>query len=152
MDQSVVHEEKIDMSQLLRFVVTFFSVLFDEHGFLIKGSNNAGNRFSGASILLGSNEVEIFIAIERDEITAHFRSLYDKRKNNWYSSEIILAHLGYAEEHGVLNETNASLIRDQLPEILNCFHEAEVGRTLKNLDDIEKRKSNQHQQSESSPK
>ena len=83
-------EELIIMTKLLEFIITFLSTLFDDYGFLIRESKNTGNRFSGASILMASDEMEIFLAIERDEITAYFRSRFDKRKNNWYSTEVVL--------------------------------------------------------------
>lgn len=137
----MVHEEKIKMTQLLQFIVTFLPSLFDEYGFYIKESKNSGNRFSGSSILIASSEVEIFLAIERDEMTSYFRSLFDKRKSNWYSSEVILALLGHIECRGVLDENNSSLIRDEMSEILKRFHKNEIRETLRLLDGIEKERS-----------
>jgi len=131
------------MIQLLKFIVAFLPALFDEYGFLIKESKNSGNRFSGASILMVSSEVEIFLAIERDEITAFFRSMFDKRKSNWYSIEIILALLGHKDCSGVLDDYNSSLIRDELPQIINRFHKSEIEETLRLLDGTEKERSKQ---------
>ncbi|MDZ4183827.1 MAG: hypothetical protein U1D97_02470 [Desulfuromonadales bacterium] len=129
------------MIQLLKFIVSYLSALFDEYGFQLKASENSGNRFSGASILMASRDLEIFLAIERDEITADFRSVFDKRERNWYSIDIILSFLGHRCLSGVLDDQNASLMRDGLPEIIDCFRESNVERTLKLLDGLEKERS-----------
>lgn len=127
------------MIQLLKFIVSFLSVLFDEYGFLIKESKNSGNRFSGASILLTSSDVEIFLAIERDEITACFRSMFDKQKSNWYSAEVVLSLLGYQDCLGIMNNHNSLLLRNKIPEVMRRFSESEFEKTLRQLDEIEKR-------------
>ena len=129
------------MTQLLKYIISYFSILFDEYGFLIKESNNTGNKFSGASILLTSSELEIFLAIERDEITAFFRSVFDKRKNNWYSTDVILNFLGNKNSLGILNDTNSNMLRDGLPELVQRFHKNKIEETLELLDKIEKKKS-----------
>lgn len=126
------------MTQLLKFIITFLSALFDEYGFFIKESKNSGNRFTGASVLISSDEVEIFLAIEREEITAYFRSLFDKRKNNWYSLDTVLSFLGYANASGVIDKRNSNLIRDELSRIINRFSKSEFEKTLVMLDGIEK--------------
>ena len=126
------------MTQLLKFIVTFLSALFDDYGFWIKESKNTGNRFSGASILMASDDVEIFLSIERDEITAYFRSICDKRKNNWYSTEVVLALLGHGDCLGVLDDRNSSLVEKELPNIIKRFQKSEVEETVKLLDKIEK--------------
>jgi len=141
MGQPVVHAEEVNMIQLLKFIITYFQPLFEEYLFMIKDSENAGNRFSGASILMVSNEMEIFLAIERDEITADFRSIFDNRKSSWYSIDIILALLGYKGFSGVLDDRSSSLIRDELPEIIDRFGASKVEETLRLLDKLEKERS-----------
>jgi hypothetical protein len=137
----MVHAKGINMIHLLKFIVTFLSALFEEYGFLIIESKNSGNRFLGASILMVSSEVEIFLAIERDEMTIRVRSLYDKRKNNWYSIEIILALLGHKDCYGVLDDRNSSLIQNELSEIIHRFSKSKIAETLRLLDGIEKERS-----------
>lgn len=129
------------MVQLLKYIVTYLSSIFDDYGFLIKNSTNSGNRFSGASILMASSEIEIFLAIERDEITMSFRSLFDKKKNNWYSSEVILALFGHTECCGIMNDYRSLLIKDEFSEIVNRFRKSEVEETLRLLNGIEKEMS-----------
>lgn len=142
MGKPVVDAEKVMvMMQLLKFIITFLSALFDDYGFLIKESKNTGSRFSGASILMASDEMEIFLAIERDEITAYFRSRFDKRKNNWYSTEVVLALLGHRDCLGVLDDRNSSLVKKELPGIIKRFQKPEAEKTLKFLDNIEKERS-----------
>ena len=129
------------MIQLLKFIVTYLASLFDEYNFQIKEANNAGNRFSGASILMASDEVEIFLAIERDEITADFHSVFDKRKRNWYSVDIIFNLLGYKNVSGVLDDRSSPLLRDELKKIIDRFHKSEIEETLKLMDRIKKERS-----------
>lgn len=141
MGQSVVYAKEIIMIKLLQFIVRFLSSLFDEYGFSITASNNSGNRFAGASILMASSEMEIFLAIERDEITAQFRSVYDKRKNNWYSAEIVLDLIGRKSCLGVLDDRIGSYIQSDLPAMISRFRKTEVEQTLKILDEIEKERA-----------
>jgi hypothetical protein len=140
MGQSMVHAKEIIMIKLLQFIVMFLSSLFEEHGFSITASNNSGNRFAGASILMASSEMEIFLAIERDEITAQFRSVFDKRKSNWYSVEIVLALVGRENCLGVIDDRIGSYIQSDLPAIISRFGKIEVEQTLKILDEIEKKR------------
>lgn len=126
------------MTKLLQFILTFLSDLLDQYGFLITSSSNSGNAFSGASIIMASTEIEIFLAIERDEITAQFRSVYDKRKNNWYSAEIVLALVGHKKCLGVLDDRTGSHLKSELPAIIDYFQKSNIERTLKRLDEIEK--------------
>jgi hypothetical protein len=141
MGKSVEFAEKIKMTKLRDFIDKYLSSLLDEYDFLLKESKNSDNSFYGESVLVASSEVEIFIAIERDEITADFRSLFDKRKNNWYSSDVIFALLGHTACLAVLNHNNATLLRDKLPEILTLFRESKIKETLKLLDEIEDERS-----------
>lgn len=122
----MVHAKILIMNKILKFILKYLSSLFDEYGFSIMKSNNSGNRFSGASILLASDEIEIFIAVERDEITAQFRSVFDKRKNNWYSAEVVLALFDYKNCNGVLDDRVGSFIKDELSVIINRFRKAEM--------------------------
>lgn len=127
------------MIQLLRFIITFLPELFEKYGFFIKNSNNSGNRFAGASILMASGEVEIFLAIERDEITASFRSLFDEKNNNWFSTDMVLAALGHKGFSGVVDDRTASLLRDELPVLMNRFQKADFKETVRLLSEIKKR-------------
>ena len=129
------------MIQLLTFIVSVFATLFEKHQFYIKQSSNSGNRFHGSSILLSSADVEVFTAIERDEITVCFRSTHDRRQSNWYSAELILSLLGHPDCPGVMNEQNSGLLRDALPEILHRFRTDAVGETLSRLDEIKRRRN-----------
>jgi len=129
------------MTKLLKFILKYLSNLFDEYGFSITKSNNSGNRFSGASILLASAEMEIFMAVERDEITAQFRSVFDKRKNNWYSAEDVLALFEHKNCLGVLDDRVGSYIKDELSAIISRFQKSEIEQTLGLLDKIEKERS-----------
>jgi len=139
--QSVVYAEDVNMIHLRKFITTYLQALLDEYGFSIKTCEDSGNRFHGASIHMVSSEMEIFLAIERDEITAEFRSVFDKRKSKWYSGDIILTFIGHGGFSGVLDDRSASLIRDHLPEIINCFQKSKIEKTLKLLDEIKKERS-----------
>lgn len=129
------------MIVLLKFIVRFLSDLFEKYGFAIISSKNSGCRFSGASILMASSEMEIFLAVERDEITVQFRSVFDKRKNNWYSAEIVLALFEYKNCLGVLDDRAGSYIKEELSAIVARFQKSEVEKTLRLLDEIEKERS-----------
>jgi hypothetical protein len=129
------------MTKLLQFIISFFSDLLDRYGFWISSSSNSGNAFSGASIVMASSEMEIFLAIERDEITAQFRSVFDTRKNNWYSAEIVLALVGHENCLGVLDDCIGNYLKNELPAIIDRFQKSNVERTLKRLDEIEKERT-----------
>jgi len=122
------------MTKLLQFIMTFLSDLLDQYGFRITSSSNSGNIFSGASIVMASSEMVLFLAIERDEITAQFRSVFDTRKNNWYSAEIVLALVGHENCLGVLDDRIGNYLKNDLPAIINRFQKSNVEQTLKKLD------------------
>jgi hypothetical protein len=129
------------MTKLLQFIMTFLSDLLDQYGFRITSSSNSGNIFSGASIVMASSEMVLFLAIERDEITAQFRSVFDTRKNNWYSAEIVLALVGHENCLGVLDDRIGNYLKNDLPAIINRFQKSNVEQTLKKLDEIEKERT-----------
>lgn len=129
------------MTILLEFAVKYLYTLFDEYKFVIKESKNTGNRFSGSSIIIASNDIEIFLAIERDEITILFRSLFDIKNNNWYSIEVVMDFLGHKNCLGVMSDYNSSLLKDELKQIVLCFGEKQYVETLRKLDEIERKKA-----------
>lgn len=125
------------MIQIFSFIVAFLPDLFEKYGFVICSSANSGNRFGGASIVMASGDVEVFLSIERDEITLSFRSLFDEKKN-WFSTETVLALLGHKGYSGVINDQSAVLLRDELPKIMKRFDKAEAGETVRLLCEIKK--------------
>ena len=129
------------MTKLLQFTIKFLSALFDEYGFSIASSENSGNDFAGASMVIASSEMEIFLAIERQEITAQFRSAFDKKKSNWYSAGTVLDLVGHKDCPGLLDDRTGSYIKDALPVIVSLFKQAEIERTLERLDEIERERS-----------
>lgn len=120
------------MIRLLQLLIDFLSPLFDEYGFYIKSSNNDGSSFRGASILLASKDMELFLAIERDEITLQFRSAYDKKKN-WLSLSALLRYVGEDVSIDVLEENVLHLLRMKLPEIIGLLSEENAEKTIKAL-------------------
>jgi len=125
------------MTKLLELITKYMSILFDKYGFYIRESKNSGNEFSGASILLSSDEMEIFLSIERGEVTAYIRSLYDKKKDNWYSLDVVLALVGNSGSSGIIKEDNAFLFQKKLPDIIEKFSRSRFSETLNRLDTIE---------------
>lgn len=126
------------MVTLLKFLIAHFSQLFDDYGFAITQSENSGNRFHGASILLRSKTLEIFFAFERDQFSAEFRSVEDKRKGSWYSVATILAYLGHKNCLGIFDKDTLRATKQALPQIVTLFEDDEIENILSSLDQIER--------------
>lgn len=137
----MVYAEEVNMIRLFSFIIAFLPDIFEKYGFSIKNFHDSGNRFAGASIYMTSDEMEIFLAIERDEITISFRSLFDKKKNNWFSAEVVLAFLGHKGCSGVMGDQNSSLLRDEFKKLVTQFRKEQALETVEMLSKIKKNRS-----------
>src|SRR3954468_20839651 len=118
MGKPVVAASKVKcMIDLLTFLVRYCVTLFEKPGFKFKDSEVGGNAAEGSYLLLESVDVQIYIANEGEQITWEMRSVYDGRKRNWFSFDLVARLLGYEPETGVMNSSNSELLSGNLKEI-----------------------------------
>ena len=85
--------------------------------------------------------MELQLSIERDEITLYFRSLYDKRKRNWYQFSLISKLLGREAVVGIMDESNSAFFADNMDEIMKRFRKEFAVTTIKQLDELKAERS-----------
>lgn len=126
------------MNELNKILNKYLFSFVDKYGFEIKETKDSGNQFYGASIYMESDEIGIFLSIERNEVSIDICSLFDNRKNNWYYIGVPLTLLGYDEYRTEDGDFDFILIKSIIPEIIDCFSKVDIDKKLIKLDTIEK--------------
>lgn len=124
---------EVTMTSLLNFIIRYCSRLFGKHGFRFKDSKVGQHPAAGSSILLESNDVQIYICDERDQITLQMRSMHDSKKRNWFSFDLISQLLGRQAATGVMDPANATFLSDNIDEIIGRFRANQLSETLNEL-------------------
>lgn len=126
---------------LLNFVVGNCLGFFEKQCFKIKGLKVGENPAVGSSILLVSNDAEIFISNERDEITWQIRSLYDSNNRNWFSFDLVAQLLGYQINTAIMDKKNSELLSRNTGQIIMRFKKDCALESIDRLNELEKRRS-----------
>lgn len=126
---------------LLNFVVANCFGFFEKQCFKIKDLKVGKNPAEGNSILLESNDAEIFISNERDEITWQIRSLYDSDKRNWFSFDLVAQLLGCQVNTAIMDKKNSELLSRNAGQIIMRFKKDCALDSLDRLNELEKIRS-----------
>lgn len=121
------------MKVILEFLVRFCLPLFEKYGFVFKDSSVGQNVAAGASILLDSKDVQIYISYERDELTWEMRSLYDSNNKNWFSIDLISKLLGRTTDTGLMDPANCDFLSRNIDDIMIRFQEDRASDTINSL-------------------
>jgi hypothetical protein len=124
------------MITLLTFLIRYCSRLFEQPGFKFRDSGVGRNQAEGSYILLESDEVQIYLCNERDEITWQISSMYDSHRKNWFSFDLIAQLLGYEVGTGVMDTVNSELLLKNLDKIIVRFGKGEALTTLAKLSEL----------------
>jgi len=121
---------------LLKFLVNNCAPLFESHKFTITYTEVGPTHVSGASVILESEDVQIFLSIEKEEITLQIRSLQEAKKN-WHGFQQISLLLGHQTSTGLLNnESNAVFLAKSWDEIVRRFDKEHLAETLETLNKL----------------
>ena len=124
------------MIDLLIFLIHFCPELFEKPGFRFKDSKAGPHAAAGSSLLLESDDVQIYICNERGAITWEIRSLYDSSNKNWFSFDLVSHLLGHQVKSGIMNPENSALLLSNLGQIINRFRKENVAATVKKLNEL----------------
>lgn len=124
------------MIALLTFLIRFCPQLLEKPGFKFRDSEVGRNPIEGSYILLESDDVQIYICNERDEITWRIRSLDDRRNNNWFSFDLVSTLLGHRVATGVMDAANSEWLSKHQDKIITRFKKEQVAATLETLNEL----------------
>jgi hypothetical protein len=124
------------MIALLKYLIHFCPQLFEKPGFRFKDSRVGLNPFAGSWILLESDDVQIFLSNEREELSWEMKSLHDSKKKNWFSFDLIARLLGHEVATGNMDAANSDLLSKNLDNIIMRFRKEEVNATLAKLNEL----------------
>lgn len=110
--------------------------MFEKHGFCFKDSGTGPSVAAGAWILFASTDVQIHLSYERGEIMLSLRSLYDTKKTNWFSIDLISRFLGRNAETGLMDEANSKFFADNIDRILAEFRQHNAQSTIIKLNQL----------------
>lgn len=129
------------MIALLTFLIRFCSHLLVTPGFRFKDSAVGRNSAEGSYVLLESDDLQICISSEREEITWQIRSLHDPKSRNWFSFDLVASLLGHEVSTGVMDAVNSVLLSENLDSIINLFSREEVTETLTKLGELKAKRA-----------
>ena len=112
--------------------------LLESSDFKVVRSESGRSGFEGASILMESNDVEIFVASEREQIAGWIRSKYDPNPQNWFSIDLISNLFARPAETGVMDEGNLQFLRSHMGQVIDRFRQTSVRQTLEQLNALKR--------------
>ena len=124
------------MITILTFLIHYCSELLEKPGFKFKDSEVGRNPAEGSYILLESDDMQIYVCNEREEMTWQVRSKHDPKNKNWFSFDLIAQLLGHKVATGVMDATNSDLLSKNLGKIIKHFRKEEVAETLAKLNKL----------------
>jgi len=124
------------MTDLLNFLIRFCSHLFETPGFRFKDAAVGQNSAEGSYILMESDDLQIYVSNEREQITLQIRSVHDPKSKNWFSFDLIARLLGQKVPTGLMDATNCELLSKNIDTIIGCFERKKLNETLTKLDEF----------------
>ncbi len=139
MDQSVVAKaEKLKMDEILRFLLTNFSFVYNDYGFKFVDSMSSKSFGGDGYITLQSDHMEIRILSDRNQMFLDFRSLKYDKKNDWHSIDVIKQLItGNVCDNAVLDEKTVSNVKDNFSDICELFAPPDASETVSELKKLE---------------
>ena len=124
------------MIQLLTFLIKFCPELLSNSAFRFLNSGTGENAEQGSFILLQSDDVQIYISNEKEQITWQIRSLHDPKSKNWFSFDLIAKLLNFEVCTGLMDAVNSDILSKNLNEIINQFEKNNISKTLVKLNKL----------------
>lgn len=129
------------MKQVLQFLIRCCLPLFERHGFRFQDSGVGRNVAAGAWILIQSADVQLHLVCERNELVLQFRSVYDTKKKNWFSIDLISELLGRNARTGLMDDENCSFLAENVDQILAEFRKDKAAVTIARLNHLKERRT-----------
>lgn len=129
------------MDQILTFILSHCSFLYNEYSFRFMDSKISDSFGGDAYLDLGSETIIMRLTRDRGQLFLEFRSAYEK-KQNWYSIDLIRKLItGEKEYHSIMDEENAKFLENNFTEVVDYFSHANLSETLKKLEKLKLKRS-----------
>jgi len=126
------------MDEILRFLLSNLNFIYNDYGFKFIDSMSSKSFGGDGYITLQSDQMEIRILSDRNQMFLDFRSLKFDKKNDWHSIDVIRQLItGNVFDNAVLDEKTASDIKDNFSDICGLFASSEVNETVSKLKKLE---------------
>lgn len=124
------------MNEILRFLITYCSDLYNKHGFRFEDSEISSS-FDNAYLKLGSETLEIVVILDRSQLFMDFRSRCEGSSQRAYSIDLVhQLLLGHDGGYSVLDEECGRFLQNNIGAILDRFRCSEACSTIRLLDDL----------------
>lgn len=128
------------MDELLIFIMKFCSDLYYKFGFKFIDSDFYEG--DNSMIVLGREDMKLMFIKERDKLFLQFCSKFNKKKEDWYSLDLVRQLITNEQKYfSLLDESNGNFIKNNLEKILALFSKKEIDDTLTKLKKSEKIRS-----------
>lgn len=129
------------MDEILKFLLKYCRDLYNKYAFKFVDSGvfeNHGNSF----LILENENLQIRFILDRSQLFLDFHSKFDKKKDNWYSFDLIRQLFTEEENyHSIMDEQNGQFMQEHLEKILTLFKQETAENTLTKLKSLEKKRA-----------
>jgi len=126
----------------LQFLMAYCGSLYNFYEFRFVDSFVYKSFDNDAMLILATNELKLKFSRDRSQLFLEFQSTFDKKKNNWYSFDLIRQLItGEDEYFSLMNADNAYFFKKNVDCILDLFSKNKVEATLEKLNRLEKKRS-----------
>jgi len=129
------------LDEVLYYILKYCSDFYKKYGFKFIDSGVATS-FGNAFIILKNENIELRFIIDKDQMFLDFHSNFDKKKNNWYSFDLIRQLIGGENKYfSILDENNGIFIQENTVKIFGVFNKDTFEQTLKELDFLRRKRT-----------
>lgn len=127
------------MNLILAFIVAHMRYLWTGARFRITGSEVSTSNGGDALLIVESDVLRLRFVRDRGQLFLDFQPVVTDRPKEWYSVDLVRRLLlGQRETSALLDESYASFIHDELPEIESRFAQVRWPETHSELRKIQK--------------
>lgn len=129
------------MDEILEFLLKYCRELYNKHGFKFVDSG-VFEPFRNSFLIMENANLQIRFILDRSQLFLDFRWKFDKKKDSWYSFDLIRQLLTEETDyHSIMDEQNGQFMQEHLEKILEFFEQEKADNTLAKLKSLEKQRA-----------
>ena len=130
------------MDEILEFLIKYCSEAYKKYVFKFTDSEVSSSFGGNAYIMLENDDLKLRFINDRGQLMLDFYSKFDKKRDNWYSIDLIRQLIsGENKYYALLDENNGKFIQNNLREILVIFKKDAVEQTIAKLNLLRKKRA-----------
>lgn len=130
------------MDEILIFLLKYCSDFYKKYGFKFSNSEVTPQFGGNAYLMLENDNLKIRFIIDRGQLMLEFFSKFDKKRDNWYSIDLVRQLIsGEDEYYALLDDNNGQFIQKNLDKIIEMFRENVITQTIEKLNLLKKRRA-----------